>query len=351
MNQKRESCYIIAEAGSNHNREFSKAIELIDVAASAGANAVKFQLFKADKLYTKKAGASDYLQTKRSIFDIIKDAELPLEWLPSLKKRCDELSIDFMASAFDEDSVDALDPFVAAHKCASYELTHAPLLSHLAKKGKPLIVSTGAANMAEVEAAVRVMEDAQNFQITLLQCTASYPTPLNHANVRAMVTLRKRFGYAVGLSDHTREPSLAPCAAVALGAKVIEKHFTLSNLLPGPDHRFALEPQELRRMVMDIRATEKVLGDGEKEPLSVEQELRQFARRCIFTSKPIRAGEVFSPDNLIILRSGKAGHGLPPESYQSILGKASRKEIDEQTPVTYEDVFGELVVRPAESRR
>ena len=339
MRHQKGRCYIIAEAGSNHDGKLSQALSLIDVAAEAGASAVKFQLFQAKKLYAKKAGTSDYLKNERSIFDIIRDVELPLEWLPLLQERCRERGVDFMASAFDEESVDRLDPFVSVHKCASYEMTHAPLLRHLALKKKPLIVSTGAAKLAEVAQAIQVIEGAQNFELTLLQCTASYPTPLKQANVQAMLTMSQRFGYPVGLSDHTREPSIAPCAAVALGASVIEKHFTLSNSLPGPDHRFALEPNELQQMIRDIRATEDALGDGEKEPLSVELELRSFARRSIFTSRRVIQGESLTAENLIILRNGKLSPGLPPEMYTALLGKKLRRALDEQQPITREDLL------------
>jgi sialic acid synthase SpsE len=339
MTQQKGHCYIIAEAGSNHDGKLPQALSLIDVAAAAGADAVKFQLFQAKKLYAKKAGSSDYLKNERSIFDIIQDAELPLQWLPLLQERCKELGVDFMASAFDEESVDRLDPFVSIHKCASYEMTHTPLLRHLALKRKPLIVSTGAAKLSEVAQAIQVIEAVQNSELTLLQCTASYPTPLKQANVQAMLTMSQRFGYPVGLSDHTREPSIAPCAAVSLGASVIEKHFTLSNDLPGPDHRFALEPHELKQMVADIRATEDALGTGEKEPLSIELELRGFARRSIFTSRLIVEGELLSAQNLIILRNGKLSPGLPPEMYTSLLGKRVRRSLEEQQPLRREDLL------------
>jgi sialic acid synthase SpsE len=338
MTKQKGRCYIIAEAGSNHDGKLPQALDLIDVAAIAGADAVKFQLFQAKKLYAKKAGTSDYLKNERSIFDIIRDAELPLAWLPILQEHCKARGVDFMASAFDEESVDRLDPFVSAHKCASYEMTHAPLLRHLALKQKPLIVSTGAAKLSEVAQALQVIEAAHNFQITLLQCTASYPTPLKQANVQAMLTMSQRFGYPVGLSDHTREPSIAPCAAVALGASIIEKHFTLSNSLPGPDHRFALEPNELTQMIADIRATEDAMGDGEKEPLDVELELRGFARRSIFTARSVREGQPLVADDLIILRNGKLAPGLPPELYSSLLGKRTRRAMEEQQPITYNDL-------------
>lgn len=320
-------CYVVAEAGSNHNGQLALAMQLIDAAAEARADAVKFQLFQAKKLYPKGAGASDYLGTPRSIYDIIRDNELPLEWLPQLKARCDTHRLDFLVSAFDEASVDAVDPFVPAHKCASYEMTHHPLLAHIARKQKPLYVSTGTASLAEVAEAVRVIEATGNRALTLLQCTASYPTPLDQANVRALVTLRETFGYPTGLSDHTREPGIAPAAAVALGATLVEKHFTLSNDLPGPDHHAALTPRELCEMVAAIRATERALGHGRKETLPAEEELRRFARRSVFSTRAIKAGELLHEENIAVLRNGKLVPGLPPERFPMLLGRRAAREI------------------------
>jgi N-acetylneuraminate synthase len=332
------ACYLIAEAGSNHNGDLGRALELIDAAHEAGADAVKFQLFQAARLYPKRAGSSDYLGTERSIFEIIRENELPLSWLPILHERCVRRGIDFLASAFDESSVDALDPFVHAHKCASYEMTHHPLLAHLARKNKPLFVSTGTASLEEVARAVKVVEESGNRSMTLLQCTASYPTPLEQANVRAMVTLRETFGYPVGLSDHTREPGIAPAAAVALGASVVEKHFTLSNDLPGPDHKAALTPRDLKEMVAMVRATERCLGHGRKEPLPAEAELRSFARRSVFTTRDIAPGELLDESNIAVLRCGKLSPGLAPEEYPRLLGRRVCRALRAEVGVTHDDL-------------
>jgi N-acetylneuraminate synthase len=330
--------YVIAEAGSNHNGSLDQAISLIDVAVEAGADAVKFQNFKAARMYPKAAGESDYLKVSKSIYDIIKEMEMPDEWLPHLSSYCREKGIEFISSPFDEASADLLTPHLNAFKIASYEMTHAPLLRHVARLGKPLIVSTGTATLAEVVQAVDTIKTEGNEQIILLQCTASYPTPVEAVNARALVTLRETTGELVGLSDHSRDPVIAPTVAVALGACLVEKHFTLSNRLPGPDHKFALEPHELALMINSIRMAEKVLGHGRKEVLPVEEELRSFARRSIFAIETIRAGEALSADNVAVLRCGKLGYELAPDQYQSLLGRRAAREIAAESLIKLGDL-------------
>jgi sialic acid synthase SpsE len=322
-----QRCYVIAEAGSNHNGDLELAFRLIDAATEAGADAVKFQLFRADHLYPRGAGSADYLADDRDIVDIVGALELPVDWLPALAARCAGHGIDFLVTAFDEASADAVDPYVHAFKLASYELTHHPLLRHIAAKGKPLLISTGASNLDEVAAAVDVARDAGATSITLLQCTAAYPAELKAMNVGAIVELQDRFGVDVGLSDHSADPVIAPVAAVALGATVIEKHFTLDRELPGPDHRFALEPGELATMVNAIRSATVALGDGSKTVHADEEELRSFARRTIFSTRRIAAGETLDDANIAVLRSGKLGFGLPPERYTSLLGRTVSTDI------------------------
>ena len=331
-------CFIVAEAGSNHNGSLEQAKKLIDVAARAGADAVKFQLFRAEKLYPRQAGQSDYLRQQRSIYDIIADMEMPYEWLPVLSGHCKEQGVLFLASVFDEESVDRLDPYISAHKVASYEMTHLPLVRHIARKGKPVIVATGTATLEEVRETVRVFAETGNRQLLLMQCTASYPAPMEALNLRAIVTLREAFGVPVGLSDHSREPCTGPVAAVALGANLIEKHFTLSNLLPGPDHAFALEPEELARMVQSVRQTEKGLGTGLKVVQEPEKELRSFARRQIFAAKDIRTGELFTALNLAVLRRGKLPPGLEPRHWEEVLGRPARRAIPQGSAIQREDV-------------
>lgn len=331
-------CFVIAEAGSNHNGDLEQAKALVRIAADAGADAVKFQTFRADKLYARAAGTSDYLQLDRPIYDVIAAMEMPYEWLPLLAREATDRGLVFLSTPFDEESVDVLDPLVPAFKIASYEMTHLPLVRAIARKGKPLIISTGTANLDEVRETVQAVREMGNGQLILLQCTASYPAPLDSLNLRAMTTMRRELGVAVGLSDHSRDPFVAPIAAVALGACVIEKHFTFSNELPGPDHRFAVEPDQLRAMIVRIRECESALGSGEKIVADVEQELRVFARRTIFTSSAIAEGETFTQTNVAVLRAGKAGHGLPPSALDTLLGKRARRNLADGVPITAGDV-------------
>lgn len=333
-----EPCFIIAEAGSNHNGRLSQAIELVDVAVDAGADAIKFQSFKAEKLYTKNAGVSRYLETERPIYDIIRDMEMPEDWVPELAGYCQSKGIIFLSSPFDEASADMLDPYVPAFKVASYEMTHLPLVRHVAMKGKPVFISTGAADMDEVAEMLDAFYDTGNRQLALLQCTAKYPAPLTSINVRAMLALKETFGVCVGLSDHSREPLAAPMAAVSLGANIIEKHFTLDNDLPGPDHRFALIPHELKSMVAHIRQVEKVLGSGVKAPAEEEAELRSFARRSIFSMRRILAGERFDKGNVGVLRCGNQKPGLPPSMLDKVLGRRAAADIPEGKGITLDDL-------------
>lgn len=333
-----EPCFIIAEAGSNHNGNVAQAKALIDIAADAGADAVKFQIFRAGKLYPKSAGISDYLNQPRSIYDIIAEMEFPYEWIPQLADYCAERNVVFLASAFDEESAEQLDPYVKAHKIASYEMNHMPLLRQIAKSGKPTFISTGTANLEEIEESVAAFRQAGNYQIVLNQCTAAYPAPLESLNIRAITLLKDTFGVPVGLSDHSSDPLVGPMAAVAMGANTIEKHFTFNKELPGPDHSFAMEPAELRLMVQKVREVERALGKGSKVALGVEEELRQFARRTIFTTSQVEAGEAFSPDNVAVLRAGTHPHGLPPDAWTEVLDKRAKRRMPPETVLHWEDI-------------
>lgn len=330
-------CLIIAEAGSNHNGDLATALELIDVAARAGADAVKFQIFRADRLYPKTAGRSDYLGVDRAIHDIIAEMEMPYEWLPTLQARCRQRGVIFLASAFDEESADRLDAFVDAFKIASYEMTHVPLLRHIAAKAKPVIMSTGAANLSEVGESVDAFREAEGASLVLMQCTAAYPAPMEALDLRSIVTMARAFDVPVGLSDHSRDAVLAPIAAVALGASIIEKHFTLSNDLPGPDHRFAVEPHELEALVKAVRLTEAALGTGAKVVHPAEEELRAFARRSIFAVRDIAAGETFTHQNIAVLRCGKNPRGLEPSQFDAVLSRKAIRPIASGTPIHHAD--------------
>jgi len=329
-----EPCYVIAEAGSNHNGSLETALALIDVAAEAGADAVKFQGFRARTLYPRSAGTSDYLGDPRSIYEIIEAMELSPAWLPVLDAHCARRAIHFLCTPFDEEWVELLDPHVPAFKLASYELSHLPLARAVLAKRKPVFASTGAHTIDEVRPLLDVAREVGNDRLVVLQCTAAYPTPPDAVNARAIVTLRGATGHLVGLSDHSRDPIIAPVVAVALGACVIEKHFTLSNRMPGPDQKFAVEPDELKRLVQAVRQTEAVLGTGDKKVLPVEGELRRFALRSVFALRAIKTGEAFSADNVRVLRNGVNAPGLPPAAYGRLLGRVATRDIAAEAPIT-----------------
>jgi N-acetylneuraminate synthase len=331
-------CFIIAEAGSNHNGSMEQAKRLIDVAVAANCDAVKFQLFRASKLYPKEAGKSDYLNTDESIYDIINSMEMPYDWLPQLAEYCQQQGVMFLSSVFDEESTDILDPYVPAYKIASYEMTHLPLVRHIAQKGKPVIMSTGTANLEEVDVSVNEVFSTGNKELALMQCTASYPAPVESLNLKTIVTMKDVFGIPVGLSDHSREPLIGPMGAAALGANLLEKHFTLSNQLPGPDHAFAVEPDELILMVRRVREVEQSLGTGIKTMHGVEAELHDFARRFIFCTAPIASGEALTPENIGVLRKGKLAAGLAPKDWYSTLGKHAARDLEAGQPLTAADV-------------
>lgn len=331
-------CFVIAEAGSNHNGSLTQAMQLIDVAVDAGADAVKFQLFRASRMYPRGAGTSDYLKSATPIYDIIAAMEMPYEWLPELSAHCSRRHIIFLATAFDEESADRLDPWVPAFKIASYEMTHLPLVRHIAAKGKPLIISTGTATIDEIAETVNACRQEGNDTIALLQCTAAYPAPLESLNIRVVETLAATFGVPAGLSDHSRDPVIAPVAAVACGAAILEKHFTLDNDLPGPDHRFALEPAELRLMIERIREAESALGALEKVHVPVEDELRVFARRSVFAIEAIRAGDVFSATNVAVLRCGKRPAGIAPVEFPRVIGRRASRDIEQDSAIQPSDL-------------
>jgi N,N'-diacetyllegionaminate synthase len=331
-------CYVIAEAGSNHNGDLQLAARLIEVAADAGADAVKFQLFRAERLYPKYAGHADYLKDETDIYDIVARMELPEAWLPELRARCDSAGIDFLVTPFDEASADAIDQFVPLFKIASYELTHEPLVRHVASKRKPLIMSTGAADIGEIADALSAAGDAGAEDIVLLQCTAAYPARLEALNVGSLADIRERFGVPVGLSDHSADPVIAPVLAVAFGAAVIEKHFTLDRGLPGPDHAFALEPDGLARLVSAVRDAEAARGSMRKEVHDDELELRSFARRSLFALRDIAVDEVLDGSAVGALRRGNRGEGLPPSALPNVLGRRAARAIAVGSPLSVDDI-------------
>lgn len=322
-----EPTYVIAEAGSNHNGDLDTAKELIDVAVDAGANAVKFQTFRAEDLYVKDSGSVDYLNDERTIYDIIESMEMPYDWIPKLHDYCEERDIDFMSTPFDERSAEELEEYVPAWKVASYTSSHVPFLRHLAETNKPIIMSTGAHELREVAESVETLRDAGVTDLALLQCVAAYPTPLSDINVRVVETLREKFDVLTGLSDHTLDPVTAPAATVALGGRIVEKHFTLDKSMQGPDHEFALEPAELDAMVTAIRNTERALGSGQKHVLDVETELHQKARRAIHAANDITMGATVTEDDIKVLRPGDRAAGLAPKYYEEVIGRSVNRDI------------------------
>jgi len=333
-----EPVFIVAEAGSNHDGKLEQAKQLIDVAANSGADAIKFQTFLADKIVAKtgpKAGYMKKISEKESMYEIFKQIELPREWHRELAEYASKKSLIFLSSPFDEEAVDLLDELgVPAFKVASGEITNFPLIKYMARKGKPLIVSTGAATMNEVEEAVSVIRKTRNKKIVLLHCVANYPAAPEDANLLAMNALKQKFRLPVGYSDHTLEIA-APLAAVALGAVMIEKHFTLSRKLPGPDHFYAIEPNELKVMVDSIRAVEKMRGKPIKKPAKAELEIRKLARRSIFAKVDIPAGATIKKEMLVILRPAV---GLAPKYFGKIIGKRAKADIKQYEPITWNKI-------------
>lgn len=342
-----QPCYIIAEAGSNwrmgtpaRDREMGHA--LIDVAAAAGCDAVKFQTYRASSVYVANAGESDYLAEngiRQSINEIFVDLEMPYELIGILADYARTKHIDFMSTPFSIADADAVDPFVQLHKIASYEISHTELQTHLARKGKPIVFSTGASTYEDIDFAIEHLRASGAEQLAILQCTAKYPAALDDIHVAEIPALAARYGVPVGLSDHSREATIAPCAAVALGASILEKHYTLDNRLPGADHPFAVEPDELEALVRDVRATERARGRAGKHVSAAEKELFAFARRGVQATREIEVGETLRlGDNIAILRPGKRTLGVHPRHLPKIDGQKSRRRIPAGDGVALEDV-------------
>jgi len=343
---KNESIFIIAEAGSNWRmgtpkRDIKMAKTLIDIASDVGADAVKFQTYRANSVYVPNAGNSDYLSQagiKESINKIFDDLSMPYEMIPELSEYCQSQNIEFMSTPFSVNDAIAIDPYVNFHKIASYEISHYRLIEFIAKTGKPTFLSTGGANIDEIKWALNHFYKNGGKQISLLQSTSKYPASLESLNVSAMIDLQKIFDVPVGLSDHSIDPITAPVAATALGASVIEKHFTLNKKLPGPDHSFALEPSQLKQMIIAIRDCEKCLGTGKKTIHDEELELRDFAQRSIQCIKNILKGEIFQEGkNFDVLRSGKQNKGMHPKFLESLEGKTSTRNISLGDGIIEED--------------
>lgn len=323
--------YIIVDIAANHNGDLNTAKKLIEKAAEAGVDAVKFQTYTADKLYSKKT--PKFSKDPIKPYDLIKKVEHPREWIPILSEYSRKLNIDFLSSPFDYEAVDLLDEVgVPLFKVASSEIVDLELIKYIAQKGKPMIISTGMANLGEIEEAVNVVKETGNNNIVLLHCNTVYPTPEHVVNLKAIDTIKAAFKVPVGFSDHTLGWHI-PIAAVARGASVIEKHFTLNRRQEGPDHSFSIEPDELKLMVKQIRDVEKAIGDGIKKVTIEEMESYQKGRRSIIAKINIPKGTKITRDMLVVKRPG---YGIKPKYIDLVVGRISKVDIMEDDIITWD---------------
>jgi len=328
--------FIIAEAGVNHNGSLELAKKLVDVAVEAGADAVKFQTFKADKLVSRGAQKAEYQKQTTSAdesqYEMIKKLELDENAHRELIHHCKEKQIMFLSTPFDHDSIDLLNAFeMPIFKIPSGEITNLPYLRHIGGLGKEVILSTGMADLGEIEDALDVLmqEGIPKEKITVLHATTEYPCPIDEVNLRAMQTIHAAFGVKVGYSDHTQGIEV-PIAAVAMGACVIEKHFTLDRAMEGPDHKASLEPKELKAMVQGIRNVAQALGNGIKKPSKSEAKNIPISRKSIVASCPIKSGEIFNPNNLAVKRPGA---GINPMRWNEIVGQIAQRDYLADDPI------------------
>lgn len=330
-------CFIVAEAGVNHNGKISLAKKLIDTAKGADADAVKFQAFKAERIVTKTAEKAKYQKVagEGSQYNMLKKLGLSENEFKELANYAGKKKIIFLATPFDSESVDLLEKLgVPAFKVASGEIINFPLLRHMAKKRKPIILSTGMSTLQEVKEALEVLRSGGARDIVLLHCVSTYPAKIEEINLRAIETLKREFKLPVGLSDHTLSLAV-PIAAAALGAVVIEKHFTLDRKLPGPDHKASLEPEKLREMVARIREVERALGDGIKRPTKSEEAVKKVARKSVVARVNIPKGVTITETMLDIKRPGT---GIEPKYLGKILGQITKASIKKDELITWDKV-------------
>jgi len=328
------STFIIAELSANHMNDFDIAVKTIEAMAEAGADAVKFQTFTPDTITIDCD--NEYFQIKQGtvwdgqvLHELYEDAYMPWDWQPKLKKIAEDLGLIVFSSPFDKTSVDFLEDMdVPAYKIASFEITDIPLIEYVASKGKPIIISTGIASLEDIELAVKTCLDVGNDKIALLKCTSSYPAPLEEINLNTIPDIKNKFGVVVGLSDHTLGGEVST-AAVALGAKIIEKHFILDRNMGGPDCKFSMEPNEFKQMVDSIRNIEKALGTVSYELSDKMKSNREFSR-SLFVVKDMDEGDIITEDNV---RSIRPGFGLHPKYLKEILGKKVKKDLKKGTPL------------------
>tara|TARA_Y100001970_G_scaffold250622_1_gene322540 strand:+ start:1778 stop:2803 length:1026 start_codon:yes stop_codon:yes gene_type:complete len=340
---KNSKVLIIAEAGVNHDGNLEKAIKLIDVAAEAGADFVKFQTFKSENLVSKTARKANY-QTRNettksdSQFEMLKSLEMPQNWYPSLIKRCKEKQIEFLSTGFDEESLKILqDLNVSIFKIPSGEITNKPYLEYISKTNKKIILSTGMSNLDEVSMAIEILtsKGLKKENITVLHCNTEYPTPYEDVNLNAMVSMKKKFNINVGYSDHTRGIEV-PIAAVALGASVIEKHFTLDKKSIGPDHKASLAPNELKSMILSIRNIEKSLGINSKIVSPSEEKNLTIVRKSIHLKNDIKEGSRIERKDLIMLRPGD---GISPMNIDEVIGRVALCSLSKGHKLTKSDII------------
>jgi N,N'-diacetyllegionaminate synthase len=334
-----EPCYVIAEAGVNHNGDPDLAKLLIDAAVQSGADAIKFQTFKTESVVTHLAEKAPYQKIatgcNESQYELIRKLELSYDVFLELKRYTERKKIEFLSTPFDVESVDFLDEIgVSSFKIPSGEINNYALLKYISQKHKTIILSTGMSTLGEVEQAIRVIAGEGNTDIILLHCVTNYPANMEDVNLRAMDTMHHAFGYPVGYSDHTLG-IVIPIAAVSRGACVIEKHFTLDKDLPGPDHKASLEPRELKRMIIAIREVEVALGSGIKTPSLSEIENKKTIRRSIVAAKDIQKNAIITSDSLTTKRPGT---GITPDFLSMIIGSHTTRKIKKDEILTWNDV-------------
>lgn len=328
--------FVIAEAGSNwkignYDADVEQAKNLIKIAAEAGADAIKFQTFRSSTLYAKNAGISNYLSKQgimQEINDMFEHLSMPYDMIPELYDYCKKQNIMFMSTPFSVQDAKKIDPFVLIYKVASYEINHVRLLEYLAGTKKPILLSTGASTYSDIDFAIDLIRKNGNNNIGLLQCTAKYPAPMHTLNLAVITNFKSKYGLPVGLSDHSTDPIIGPILAIGFGATVIEKHFTSDKTLPGPDHKFALLPEELRLLIKSIRLADQAKGSYEKRILVEENELANFAKRSIQAIKEIHKGDALEEGkNFEVLRPGNRKRGLSPQFLSAINGKKSLSDV------------------------
>lgn len=333
--------YIIAELSANHRQQYEEAVRLVHAAKDAGANAVKIQTLRPDTI-TLRSDRPEFrigggtLWDGRTLYDLYDETYMPWDWQPKLQLAAKELGLDLFSSPFDPTAVDFLERMgVPAYKVASFEIVDLPLIERMARTGKPLIISTGMATREEIGDALRTARRAGAKQVALLKCNSGYPAPAEEMNLRTIADMRTRFRVPVGLSDHTLGIA-APIAAVSLGACIVEKHFTLSRSVPGPDSAFSLEPAEFKAMVEGIRTTEAALGEARYGPTPAEKKSLPF-RRSLFVVADVRKGDVFTGANV---RSIRPANGLHPRFLPQVLGRRAATDIPSGTPLSWKLVLG-----------